>query len=517
MSMRGQEARRQAVGHIDGDTKSQRQSRKQIRDRLRQPVQLERRSWTNSELPTVARGAKHGPKVGQPESGGFRSTLRIKPPSHRLTSEEVAAFWPYLTGQPWPAIGPAMGIDLETEQLWCFDPWEAYNRALIPSTGVLIMGGYRKGKSWFLKRFIVLLVLFGRQAINTSDSKGEHVRVAHAVGGTVIQVGVPGSRLRINALDGGHRPRGWDADQWADAVRTRRSLVLQQIVTILNSGLRAMTSHERNVLDVALANVVSATGDRPTIRLVWLELAAIARGDVLDEEMGDMREAGRELWATLRRLTVGNLSGMFEDESTVEFDVDSPYTVFDTEAMAIRGEDALAIAQAVTQAWVMSVLSDKKSGRKFVVAREEGWRDMNSVTALEAQRAQQKLAGELGIVQLLVVHEGGDFDAVGPAGSKERELAQQLAKGFAVKISFAQEIGQLAASAASVGLTREQSDLIADLEVGECVVAIGSTSIVLNTTELTTDWERTYFDTSGSMRDNPATDSTPTGTQEVLA
>lgn len=501
MSMRGQEARRQAVAHMDGDAKTQRQSRKEIRERLRQPVQLEGRSTTNTELATVSGRAKHGPSAAAPESGGYRSTLRVKPPAHRLTSEEVAAFWPYLTGEPWPAIGPMLGIDLETEREWCFDPWEAYNRGLIPSTGVLIMGGYRQGKSWFLKRFIVLLVLFGRQAINTSDSKGEHVRVAHAVGGTVIQIGVPGSKLRINALDGGHRPRGWGADQWADAVRTRRSLVLQQIVTILNSGLRSMSAHERNVLDFALSNVVAASGDRPTIRLVWIELAAIARGEVLDDEMGEMQEAARELWATLRRLTVGNLSGMFEDESTVEFDVDSPYTVFDTEAMAIRGEDALSIAQAVTQAWVQSVLSDKRSGRKFIVAREEGWRDMNSVAALEAQRAQQKLAGELGIVQLLVVHEGGDFDAVGPAGSKERELAQQLAKGFAVKISFAQEVGQLAASAASVGLTREQADLIADLDVGECVIAIGSKSLVLNTTELTTDWERTYFDTSSSMRD----------------
>lgn len=516
MSIRDQHARREVIAHVDGNAKAQRQTRKQIREQLRQPVQLEGHGTAVQELPVVSGNAKHGPQTTNPASGGFRSTLRVRPPSHRLTSEEVAAFWPYMTGNPWPAIGPMMGIDLETEREWCFDPWEAYNHHLISSTGVLLMGGYRQGKSWFLKRFIVLLVLFGRQAINTSDSKGEHVRVAHAIGGTVIQVGAPGSSLRINPLDGGHRPQKWSAQEWADAVRTRRSLVLQQIVTILNSNTTP-SSFERSVLDYALAKVVAATGDRPTIRLVWRELAAIARGEVLDAEMGDMRAAGRELRAALHRLTEGNLSGMFEDESTVQFDADSPYTVFDTEAVAARGDDALAIAQAVNQSWVMSVLSDKRSGRKFVVAREEGWRDMKTTAGLDAQLAQQKLAGELGICQLLVVHEGGDFDAVGPAGSKERDLAQQLAKGFAVKISFAQEIGQLAASARAVGLSLEQQQAIASLDVMQCVVATGKHTVVLDLRPLQTPWEWKLFDTSSSMREATPTDSTPTTSEEIHA
>lgn len=451
-------------------------------------------------LPAVhGRTAVHGPAAAASGAGGFRSTLRIKQLGHRFSSLEAAGIFPFLTGSRADPLGVPMGIDLETQALWCFDPWRWYEQGLIPSTGILVMGGYRQGKSFFLKRLIKNLVAVGYQAINTSDSKGEHVALAHALGGLVFEVGAPGSQLRINGLDAGTKPAGMPEDVWRVGVQQRRSALLQQIVSILLGQSAQLRATERSVIQWALEVADAESHGEPTIRQVYMLLGDVVTGRRVPEDLGDVTSEAKQLWHTLRRLVDGDLAGMFEDTSTVKLDAASPYMVFDTFAMASRGDTALAITQAITQSWVQSILQDKRSGRKWVIAREEGWRDMNSVAALEAQRLQQKLAGEFGICQLLVVHEGGDFEAVGAEGSKERALAEELAKGFAVKISFAQERGQLAASARAVGLTDAQAGIIGTLRKGECCVCIGQRAILVDTMPVSTSWEKTVFNTDQAM------------------
>lgn len=442
---------------------------------------------------------KHGQRLRSAGSGGFYSKERIKQLPHRFTSVDFACLYPFLTGTRDNPMGIPLGIDRETEGLWCFDPWRWYKAGLIPSTGILIMGGYRQGKSWFLKRFIANLVAIGYQAINTSDSKGEHVGLADALGGIVYEVGAPGSTLRINGLDAGSKPEHLTDTVWETSVQQRRSLLLQQIIAILLGDSGKLSPAERNVIDFALRTANERMGGKPTIRMVYQVLGEVLSGEVKPVDLGDLVVEAKNMRHALYRLVQGDLAGMFEDESTVTLTSESPYIVFNTFWMAQRGDTALAITQAITQSWVQSILQDKKSGRQWIVAREEGWRDMNSVPALEAQRVQQKLAGEYGICQVLVVHEGGDFDAVGATGSQERALAEQLAKGFAVKISFAQEIKQLEASAKAVGLTGAQTNLIRDLVRGECVVSIGTRAMLIDTKPLSTSWEFKHFDTNAAM------------------
>lgn len=496
--------RRQVIGYVDKglDRKARRALERQLAAERRREsaIAVEGPEGVERDLPVVVRGAKHGPTAGA-AAGGFRSTIRVRQPGHRLSSVEAAGIYPFLTGTRMAPLGGALGIDRETQDLWCFDPWRWYETGRIPSTGVVIMGGYRQGKSFFLKRLISMCVALGRQAINTSDSKGEHGRLALALGGTVFRVGAPGSDLRINPLDAGTKPVSMPQELWDLNVRQRRSLLLQQIAEILLGGGARLSPEERTALEWALEVADAESGGTPTLRRIYQNLGDLNDGRRSAAETGDIADQARRMWHTLRRLVVGDLAGMFEDESTIQLDADCPYTVFDTYSMALRGDDALAITQAVTQSWVQTILQDKESGRKFLVAREEGWRDMNSAAALESQRLQQKLAGEFGICQLLVVHEGGDFEAVGHAGSKERELAEQLAKGFAVKISFAQERGQLAASARAVGLTAAQADMIGSLAKGQCVVAIGDRSTLVDTWPLSTAWELDLFNTDAAMLD----------------
>ena len=489
-------ARRYVFGYVEaGSTRKERRAaHRSFARTMREQSRIvdETAPVATQDLDCVGGPRRHGPVMTDPASGGFRSTKRIRQAAHRLSSMEAAGIFPFLTGTRTPTLGAALGVDCVTEDLWCFDPWSWYEQGRIPSTGVLIMGGYRQGKSFFLKRLITNMVGLGRQAINTSDSKGEHGALAEALGGTVFRVGAPGSDLRINPLDAGHRPASMDPDLWELMTQQRRSLLLQQIAEILLQD--TLTPEERTTLDWALEMTVRED-PVPTIRRVHRILGDLVEGRRTADELGDVVFQAKRMWHTFRRLVMGDLSGMFEDESTVSMSAESPYTVFDTYSMSMRGEDALAITQVVTQTWVQSILQDKESGRRFLVAREEGWRDMSSVAALEAQRLQQKLAGEFGICQLLVVHEGGDFKSVDAEGTKKRELAQQLAKGFAVKISFAQEIGQLRDSAVAVGLTDAQQEVIKGLQKGQCVVAIGESSTLVDTYPLSTDWEKRLFNT----------------------
>ncbi|WP_282827670.1 hypothetical protein [Gulosibacter sediminis] len=499
-----QKHRRHVVSYLDqrADKRTRRDHHRAVQQQLRLPSALPDTtpSLTTSNLPSAPRAHRDGPAVASPAAGGFRSITPIRQLAHRFSSVEAAGLYPYVTGaRPIEPLGVPLGIDRETENLWCFDPWQWYERGLIPSTGMLIMGGYRQGKSFFLKRFVQNLVSVGYQAINTSDSKGEHKALAHALGGTVFEVGAPGSNLRINGLDAGTKPDSMPQDVWDINVNQRRSALLQQIVSILLGKSDELRASERSVIQWALDTADHETSGEPTIRWVYRLLGQIVTGERTPEELGDVRDEAKQLWHTLRRLVDGDLAGMFEDTSTATLDANSPYIVFDTYSMSLRGETALAITQAITQSWVQSILQDKESGRKWIVAREEGWRDMSSVAALESQRLQQKLAGEFGICQLLVVHEGGDFEAVGAEGSKERTLAEELAKGFAVKISFAQERGQLAASARAVGLTDSQAELIGTLAKGQCVVAIGERATLVDTMPISTPWEKRIFNTDQAM------------------
>lgn len=459
------------------------------------------------DLPYIAgRKNKQGGPAHAPGNAGFYlPTKRLRQPPHQCTSMELAAMYPALASRRWPSIGPVLGLDMLSGSEFCFDPWRLYDLGIIPSTGILLMGGYRQGKSFLLKRMISLLALFGRQAINTSDSKGEHVFMAQQIGGDVAQIGTPGSGTYVNPLQRGPKVGSYTEEAFDISVRIRRQLVIQQMVEIIRDDRTRTAASERSLIEWALDEAVARTNDHPTITDIVRIFAGVGEGrETPPAALGQLTADAANLFHTLRELTDGALSGMFEKESTIRLRTDSPYTVFDTSAAGIRGQTALALTQAVTNAWVTEVLADKGSGRKYLIAREEGWRDLRTASALQAQLEQQKLAGDLGIAQLLVVHEGGDFDSVGDIGSRERELAQQLVKGFATKISFAQEPGQLAASARAVGLTQEQVSILRDCQKGQAMVTAGTRTTMIDTFATSSDWEVTTFDTDRAMKDDVA-------------
>lgn len=368
-------------------------------------------------------------------------------------------------------------------------------------------GSLRQGKSFFVKRLISTLAGFGRYAINTSDSKGEHGALARELGGDVFRMGVFGSSITINPLEAGERRRMLSLDgessfeteeQFRARIRTARLSVLQQILGLLNPGGRLVSSKEKGILSWVLDEVVKDTGDHPTIRALFEKLTSPQfRRDLSAEftvdDSSDLRDG-------LRVLVSGDLAGMFDTHSTVSLNPGSPYTVIDTSAAGLRGELGLPVTQTVTNAWVNLTISNKNAGRRYCLIREEGWLDMRTLAALLAHQEQLKFSGEFGISLVLVAHEGGDFDAVGPEGSQERDLARSIVRGYANRICFNQPQSVLKLARASGTYTEAETAAIAGLGRGQFLAKLHNRSYVVDGNPTTTDWERRLFDTDRQMR-----------------
>lgn len=475
---------------------SRSERRKQRREwsqmlREHRPENDEAAEETSAPLPAM------GPVAPQP--GVLHLGAPLRRPAHRATGLQLAAAYPFLAADQYEAAGPILGIDRRSGgAAFTFDPMEWYLRGYVMSQNLLIQGALRRGKSFLVKRLVCLLTLFDRYAINTSDSKGEHGRVAEAIGGTVYRVGQFGADVRINPLDRNEADRALRDPEIEARVRSQRHLVLQTIASLLTPDSRALTSREVVALDWALGEVIQETNDRPTIRGVYEKLRSPS---IEKDSIGELERADvLTLTDGMRRLVSGDLDGMFADESTVQLDPTSPYTVFDTYSMAERGDLALAVTQAVTNAWVQSTIMQRDSGRRYVLVREEGWRDMNSIAALKAHQLQLKLSGEYGITMVMIVHEDGDFDAVGPEGSQERELARNVMRGYANRITFAQEKPALLRAVADGVYTESEAAEIAGFGRGEFLLKTQNRTFIVDAKPTSTKWELDLFDTDTANR-----------------
>ncbi len=421
---------------------------------------------------------------------------KLSMPPHVGTGWEFASASPFAAADIPQIPGPVIGIEqLSGGVPFMFQPWNMYLEGVISSPNLLVKGSLRRGKSFIIKRLVTLLSLFGIYAINTSDIKGEHGPVAEAIGGRCYKVGSFGSNVRLNPLEAHERHHGESIDEHRSRLLATRQNVLIQIANLLAEGDHPITAAEKTILNWALDEVIRETNDHPTIRKVVEKINSEALLSARDGRF--TREMANRLIFLFDELLYGGLAGMFEDEGNVKFDPESPYTVFDTYAMEKRGDLALAITQTITNSWVQATISNKGSGRRYAVIREEGWRDMKTKAALEAHELQQKLSGEYGIMMIMIVHEDGDFDT---GDSEMQHLAQKIMRGYANQIVFAQDEAVLRNSVESGTLTRGEANLISGFSRGEFLLKTAGRSYHIDGKPTATEWEKTLFDTDRQNR-----------------
>ena len=150
-------------------------------------------------------------------------------------------------------------------------------------------------------------------------------------------------------------------------------------------------------------------------------------------------------------------------------------------------------------AWLEATLTAEGSGPSWVVY-DEAWRLLRSLPLVRRMQAQWKLSRAYGIANLLVIHRLSDLDAVGGRGSEARALAAGLLADCSTRIVYRQETDQLAATAAALGLTATERDLLPALPRGTGLWKIaGSSHVVRHRLHID---ELALFDTDAAMRDD---------------
>ena len=475
-------------------------TRRERRDQRRQIGQAQKQDATQASsrkdrlLPEPAVPGPFGPGILQ---GGYWNLATAWVPPHQATSQHIAGIYPFVADSGLGHRGPILGVDLNADALWHFSPWEAYvdttERGTF-STNILVLGAYRGGKSATVKTLITRSIAFGHQAVVPSDPKGEWVQVAEAIpGGRVIRLG-GGTGTRLNPLDRGPRRTGTSDEQHEQMVKQRRIGTLIAVIE-MTLGSRLTAVEHAAILD-ALDRCIAATGDRPTLRGVYEELGRLA-GE-RDAQFGAADGAIQPRFV-LRRFVEGDLSGLFEDESTVEFDQDAPIVVTDTSELFARGDLAAQLTQVCSTAWIQAVISDRGARRTRYVVREEGWRDMTSLASLQMFQQWLKLSRHYGISNIVILHKMGDLDAVGDQGSLERSLAYSIVGDIENKFIFRVNHQEQQALRQRLNLPAPHVEMARHLRKGEFLAYVGQYSYLVDCFATSTPWEYDLFATDDAL------------------
>jgi len=432
----------------------------------------------------------------RPKSARGLGNIRLK--AIRTTTHTAATAYPFVSGPALGAAGIYMGEDRNGGGAFAIDPWSLYAQGIISGMSAVMFGQVGTGKSSCAKSFATRSVQAGRRLSVASDKKGEWTPVVRALGGSVIRVG-PGMPDRINPLDAGTRPRLnalgkplGDAE-WQLRVRIRRLAILNTMVKILVN--RDISPGETHAVSVALDDAVesAARAERAVILPdVINELENLKTHD--PDSL--VREGAAIVKLVLHRLTSGDLGGMLDGPTTVEFDHDAPAVSIDTSALKGISRDAARVVHACTGAWTEAMVTTSDAGQRIVVY-EEGWDNISSEADLQRMVEAWKLARAYGIFNILIMHKIADLDMAGDHGSQMAAMARSLLTDTDIKIIHRQDETALRTTTDEIELSEREEHILKTLPKGVALWRIRNSTFEVK--NKLTEAEIPLFDTDERM------------------
>ncbi|OSM44571.1 ATP-binding protein [Nesterenkonia sp. PF2B19] len=468
-----------------------RKQRRQAATRLQAEQRATEKATTRAKVEAERaerRATRYLPAAGEPGPAALRSPGRFRLPRHQDTSATLAGAYPFVAEGGLGSNGVFVGQDLYSGGSFVYDPWVLYARGIITAPNVVLAGIVGSGKSSLAKSLYTRSLPFGRRVYVPGDPKGEHTAVAEAVGGRAIVLG-HGLNTRLNPLDEGHRPGGLTDEQWKTTVASRRRDLIGALAeTVLARGL---TPLEHTAIDLALTTAVREN-DVPILPMVVDHILNPAHHDNDD---GRLAEDGRLVGHALRRLVAGDLQGLFDGPSTVQFDPALPMISLDLSRVT-ENSTLISVLMTCSSAWMESALLDPAGGQRWVIY-DEAWRLMSHPALLKRMDAHWRLARHYGIANMLIFHKLSDLDNVGDHGSAMRSLANSLLANAETRIVYRQESDQLGPTATALGLTGTEQKLLPSLGVGQGLWRIKDRSFV--TQHQLHPAEMSLFDTSSRL------------------
>ncbi|MCP3425827.1 DUF87 domain-containing protein [Rothia sp. AR01] len=469
---------------------------------------------------------------GAKRKWNFRGGLGVSGRLRRATSFVAAGAYPFVASGSLGVPGVCMGVDESGGGGFYFDPWELYKAGVIKGMSMVIIGSVGQGKSTCVKCLVARMVLAGRRALIMTDKKGEWSKVADFVGGKSITIG-SGMKHRINPLDEGQRPstdeegRQMTDEAWRQRVRARRLALLRSIAGILLD--RKVTANEDKALRQALDVAVAAAAERAEAAIAAAAQRAEAEErtehevqalrtpvipDVLEaleapteksQSKKALLEGYESMEATLSRMVDGDLQGMFDGPSTIQFDAEAPMMVFNTQALEGLSDEARKIVYACTQTWAEAAVTSRDFGQRVMVY-EEGLDSLNDPGSLQRMVAQWKLARAYGIFNILVLHKLSDLDMAGDVGSKTRAQALSLLGDSDIRVIYHQNSDQKNQTKSTLGLTSREWEKIEGFTEGRGLWKFGGLGFVVR--NIRTAPEIPIFDTDKQMNIDDSDETT---------
>jgi len=390
----------------------------------------------------------------------------MKLPAHEATTAQLGAVYPCVASRRLPARGVLVGRDL-FGGTFVHDPFELYRTGAITNPNMLVLGQIGRGKSTFVKTYLLRQAAFGRRIV-ILDPKGEYGPFARALGAEPITLR-PGGPVRLNPLEAAGLAPGEPG-----GAQSRISVVADLASACLG---RPLGPAEHAAIELALDGVdrgeeATTLGSVVAALLAPRPEAARAIGCRAAELAAD----GREVALELRRLVSGELAGMFDGETTPGVDLSAPVVVIDLShvyASTALGALVMCAAAALGRVW-----DRPGTGQMFLVI-DEGWAVVHNPGAARFLQASFKLARARGVANLIVVHRVSDLTASGPAGSVAARLAEGIVADCETLVCYAQAEAELPAAVRLLGLSESEARLLPRLRRGVALWRDGTRSYLV--------------------------------------
>lgn len=430
---------------------------------------LEPDDFPKSKMPAAGWKMKHN----------LRGQAEASQPVHRASSLNLAVAYPFLAETGDPLRGAYVGPNMMSKGQFCFDPWNAYEDEIIRSHSGVVLGVKGTGKTMLMKSWSTRLIRFGRKVAVPFDPNGEWTPVAEYVGGDTVAIG-PGSGNRVNPYHPGKQPTDLSRDDWIHLTLQNRRAMTKTMMSIMRKTA-GLADEEHTAIDMAVENVMLRGGSDMVIGQVLDEIRHPSTNLATAVE----NEVLRKVAHTLRRLTEGDLKGLIDGPSTVEFNIHSPMMTVDTSRLRSASYEAKAISRACTDRWMREATLGANREKRLVVHEEAAVKLLNDVmmssggSGLVEQVQKEKVARHDGEANYYVLHAISDLDTLGDRGSAVLAQAYALLAGCETRISYAQHLAEVRRSKEILGWNEVQATKVRKLKKGQGLWQIGEDRVAL--------------------------------------
>lgn len=454
-------AERTQVQLVDGPKESSRRPRPARRFRK---GRAKAKDEETSEAPPSAlhlpRGARSRPKVNVARREGYFRRATPAP----TTTRQAEILNPALIAAPTDDEGVVIGRDMLSNSAVAHDPFTAYQRKIITSPAVVVLGVIGSGKSSLIKTVYVLrpIILKGRRAVvmdkKDRNGEGEYCELTRELGSDPYHFRIGGGGTVINPMDPIITEAIGSGGQlgllraMAERSANLDALDAWQGKALRSAYLVVMRSAEQNGRTPLLSDLVRAL---PTPRDPEgiMSVAAAER----------LHQAGLELSFLFEAMLLDELSGLFDGPTSEHVRLNDKLTTFDISQLPEDGP-ANALVQAVAHSIVLARLRrDRGQGTNFV--SEEGWSLVSGPVARQ-MNANQMLARGLGLSNVVAMHH------VAQVG-QDSEARSLLREPQTVHIYQQDRSEDIDAVVQMYGLDEGSAHSLASLEQGHHLLKIG--------------------------------------------